>query len=264
MAHLDEVREFVQACDQQLHRQFEFRVEDVSDSGSGGGNYTMVGHAAVYNRWSLDLGGFREKIAKGAFDEVLSRDPHVVHVIDHDTSKVLSSTRNKTLELSSDPKGLRYWSKVAPTSYAADLRVLLERGDITQSSFAFTVARDEWRVVNAGQDNESVERMIVEVGDLYDVTTCAMGAYPATDSALALRSLVSGRRNFSFGTGLMTVAEMAQALGGGTDVAPDDPAGTPQTPDEGVVSGDVADLKRASRAAVQAARERFMRGRETT
>jgi HK97 family phage prohead protease len=91
----------------------------------------MVGHAAVFNRWSLDLGGFRERIKKGAFDEVLSRDPHVVHVIDHDTAKILASTRSKSLDLSIDPKGLRYWSKVAPTSYANDLRILLERGDIS-------------------------------------------------------------------------------------------------------------------------------------
>jgi uncharacterized protein len=191
-SRLNEVREFVRTVDPDLHRSFEFRVEDVSDSGSGGGQYTMVGHAAVFNRWSLDLGGFRERVKKGAFDEVLSRDPHVLHTWDHDTSRVLASTRNKTLELSIDPKGLRYWSKVAPTSYAADLRVLLERDDINQSSFAFTVAKDEWKIRDENGD-EIVERTIIEVGDLYDVTTCAMGAYPTTDADLALRTLVSGR-----------------------------------------------------------------------
>jgi uncharacterized protein len=190
--HLEEVRDFVRAVDPDLHRSFEFRVDEVADSGSGGGQYTMVGHAAVFNRWSLDLGGFRERIAKGAFDEVLSRDPHVLHVIDHDTSKVLASTRSNTLDLSVDPKGLRYWSKVAPTSYAADLRILLDRGDIAQSSFAFTVAKDEWKIKDE-DGTEIVERTIKEVADLFDVTTCAMGAYPATDADLALRNLVSGR-----------------------------------------------------------------------
>jgi HK97 family phage prohead protease len=189
---LSEVRDFVREVDRTLHRSFEFRVDDVSDSGSGGGQYTMVGHAAVFNRWSLDLGGFRERVKKGAFDEVLSRDPHVLHTWDHDTALVLSSTRNKTLELSVDPKGLRYWSKVAPTSYAADLRVLLERGDINQSSFAFTVDKDQW-VIREEDGEEIVERTIIQVGDLFDVTTCAMGAYPTTDADLALRTLISGR-----------------------------------------------------------------------
>jgi phage head maturation protease len=41
---------------------FDFEVERVSENGDEAGAYTMVGHAAVFNRWSLDLGGFRERI----------------------------------------------------------------------------------------------------------------------------------------------------------------------------------------------------------
>ena len=84
------------------------------------------------------------------------------------------------------------WSKVAPTSFAADLRVLMERGDVDQSSFAFTVARDEWKITGEG-DDEKVERTILEVGQLYDVTTTAMGAYPQTDSQVAMRTREKAR-----------------------------------------------------------------------
>jgi HK97 family phage prohead protease len=188
---LKELREFLPTIDQDLHRVFPFKIEEVRDSGAGEGQFTVVGHGAVFNRWSLDLGGFRERVSKGAFDNVLDRNPHVVHTWDHDTSKILSSTANKTLDLSITPKGLRYWSRVAPTSYAADLRVLLERGDINQSSFAFTVAKDEWRIMEDDQGTEYIERDILEVQDLFDVTTTAMGAYPTTDAALAVRSLLS-------------------------------------------------------------------------
>jgi HK97 family phage prohead protease len=192
---LEEVRDFVRSVDGDLQRTFPFEVEEVRDSGAGAGIYTVKGHAAVFNKWSLDLGGFRERVMPGAFDEVLSRDPHVLHLWDHDTSKALSSTRSKDypLELRTDPAGLRFYSKVAPTSYSQDLRTLLEGGVIDQSSFAFIPAKDEWRIKEDDTGREVIERDIVEVAELFDVTTCAMGAYPTTDSALAVRSLASGR-----------------------------------------------------------------------
>lgn len=182
---LQELREFLPQVDPDLQRSFPFTVEDVRDSGSGGGAYTIRGHASVFDKWSLDLGGFKERVLPGAFDEVLGSDPHVLHLWDHDSRYILSSTRNKTLELRIDPLGLHYWSKVAPTSYAADLRILLERQDISQSSFAFTVEEDEW-----DEEDGFIRRSISKVKDLYDVTTTAMGAYPTTDAALAVRSML--------------------------------------------------------------------------
>lgn len=158
---------------------------EVRASGAGDGQFTIVGHAAVFEMWSLNLGFFRERIMRGAFDDVLARNPDVWHLIDHDTRYVLSRTRSKTLELSLDQRGLRMWSRVAPTSYAADLRVLMERGDVDQASFAFTVAADEWRIITDDQGVETIERDIMQIGDLFDVTTTAMGAYPQTDSQVA-------------------------------------------------------------------------------
>lgn len=171
-------------------RTFPFEIEEVRAAENGRSqDFTIKGHAAVFNTWT-DLGIFREKVSKKAFDDVLARDPHVLHLIDHDTRYVLSSTRNKTLELRTDPKGLHMWSKVAPTTYAADLRVLMERGDVSQSSFAFTVAEDKW---NDKTEDGVPERTILRVGELYDVTTTAMGAYPTTDSQVAARTLARAR-----------------------------------------------------------------------
>jgi HK97 family phage prohead protease len=257
MGRLEEIRQFVQDVDPALQRTFDFQVERVSDNGDGTGEYTMVGHAAVFGRWSLDLGGFRERIKKGAFDNALAGDPHVLHVWDHDTARVLSSTRNNTLDLSIDPKGLRYWSKVAPTSYAADLRVLLERGDISQSSFAFTVAQDEWKISQDETGEEIMERTILEVRDLFDVTTCAMGAYPATDSALALRSMISGRP-----AGILVPAPVPSPVGDKTDSAPVERE-APQTSNEDVRK-QLADLKRLADSVTNTAHERVLRARGGT
>jgi HK97 family phage prohead protease len=175
-------------------RTFAFELEEIRDAEGGrSDDYTIRGHAAVFNTWT-DLGFFKERVAKGAFDDVLAADPHTLHTWDHDTAKTLSSTRATppTLELRVDPRGLHFWSRVAPTSYAADLRILMERGDVNQASFAFTVADDEW-VIRGDGDDEVIERTIVKVAELFDVTTTAMGAYPTTDSQLAARTLERAR-----------------------------------------------------------------------
>jgi HK97 family phage prohead protease len=189
---IEELREFVSTVDANLERIFPFTVESVRVSGNPAkpNTYYVRGHAAVFNQWSLDLGGFRERVMPGAFEGVLQRsDLHVLHLVDHDKSKVLSSTRNGTLTLVEDRGGLAYDSEVdGRRSYAADAKLNLELGLVDQASFAFTVGKDVWRLVEE-DGAETVERDIVEVDDLFDVTTCAMGAYPTTDSALAVRTL---------------------------------------------------------------------------
>lgn len=193
-------------------RRLPLTSDQTADSGAGNDQFTVRGHAAVFDSWSLDLGGFREKIARGAFDRVLGNSPNVMLLWDHDTRNVLASTRNKTLELRIDPYGLHYWARIAPTSYAADLRVLMDRGDIQEASFAFTVAKDEWTVRTDDNGDEIVERTIVEVAELFDCTVCAMGAYPAADSQVVrARALDYANENGRLpdGAGAETVAPMA-------------------------------------------------------
>lgn len=192
-----EVRSWVEENDSKLYRSAPFELQELRDSGNGiPGSYAIKGTASVYNKWSLNLGGFRERILPGAFDRVLGEDPHVLHTWDHDTSKALSSTRSKQfpLELSPLERALGFYSRVAPTSYSQDLRILMEGDVINQSSFAFTVREAEWRFI---EDEDILERDIGEVDGLFDVTTCAMGAYPQTESEIAVRSLLQATKRTS-------------------------------------------------------------------
>ena len=108
----------------------------------------------------------------------MRRDPTCIFVWDHNTRYVLGRTWSGTLDLHSDACGLPVDAQVAPTSYAKDLHIALERGDIDQASFAFTVNddSDQWAVDEA----ERVMRTIRNVTGLYDVTVTARGAYPQT------------------------------------------------------------------------------------
>jgi Escherichia/Staphylococcus phage prohead protease len=161
---------------------------EIRHSGRPNEGFTLRGYAAVYNQTSHDLGGFREQIAPGAFDEVLTTNPDVHLTWDHDTRYVAARTKNNTLHLSSDDTGLLIDAQVGNYTWAKDLRTALERGDINQGSFAFNVAEggDEF----AADDDGNVMRTIRNIGGLYDVTVTAQGAYPQTSLA-AMRSMAA-------------------------------------------------------------------------
>lgn len=171
--------------------------------GTDGRGATLRGHAAVFDRLSHDLGGFRTRIGRGAFDRALDANPDVHLLWDHDTRYTLARTANHTLELRADPYGLHVFAHLAPTSYAQDLAVLMRRGDVDQMSFACLVAQDDW----TEQDDGQVVRDITDVGELYDVTVCAQGAFPQTDAGLLAAAREHGRL-----TGPPATSDDAQAV----------------------------------------------------
>jgi uncharacterized protein len=137
----------------------------------------IVGHAAVFNTISENLGWFREIIRPGAFDGVLEND--VRALFNHDSNKVLGRTKSGTLTLEVDEKGLRYVINPPDTTIAKDLMKSIERGDINQSSFGFIVEKDEWEEQENGEDL----RIIHKVKRLFDVSPVTFPAYPDTDVA---------------------------------------------------------------------------------
>lgn len=151
----------------------------------------ITGHAAIFGARSENLGGFREIILKGAFDDVLSQD--VRALFNHNNDKVLGRTSAGTAAIGVDERGL--WYEISPpdTSYVRDLLVLLERGEVTQSSFAFSIDRDgdSW-----GEDGDGVLiREVRKVSRLYDVSPVTYPAYPQTDAAKrSMREYLESRR----------------------------------------------------------------------
>lgn len=182
-----------------------FGLRDVEIRKSGNGkDWTMTGLAAVYEQLSEPLvtpfGRFREKLARGAFTDVLAEKPDVRLLFNHDENYVLARTRSGTLELEETDAGLRIWGRVAPTGWALDLRESMQRGDVDQMSFAFTVEEDEWE----DKEDGAVIRTIVKVRELFDVSVVTFAAYPQTSAAArslerALAAgLVSGRKVIAF------------------------------------------------------------------
>lgn len=151
----------------------------------GEGKHLFRGHAAVFNSLSDDLGGFRERVAPGAFGRALEERQDTVFLIDHDPSKLLGRVAAGTLKLNEDDRGLAVESELPDTTYARDLAVLMERGDIHSMSFGFRVKKDTWEE----RDGEQI-RTLHDV-DLVDVSAVVFPAYPQTDADVEARQLLS-------------------------------------------------------------------------
>lgn len=159
---------------------------------AGGGGYGIVGHGAVFNSLSEDLGGFREQISPGAFASVLTKRPDVRALFNHDPNLILAATRNGTLDVGEDFRGLGYDARVTPaiaaTYYGQAMRAQLSEGLVTQSSFAFRVAAggDSWD--EDDEDTGGLIRTILPngVSGLFDVSPVVYPAYAAADSGLAM------------------------------------------------------------------------------
>jgi HK97 family phage prohead protease len=93
-----------------------------------------------------------------------------------------------------DEKGLRYELDIPNTTAGRDLKENMRLGNITQSSFAFTLGKggDSWERNEDGND----VRIIHKVDRLYDVSPVSLPAYPSADNlALAVRSNFMDKEN---------------------------------------------------------------------
>ncbi len=159
------------------------------------GSHALVGMAAVFDSRSENLGGFREIIAPGAFDNTDVSD--VRGLFNHDENIVLGRSSAGTLKTERTENGLRYEIDLPDTLMVRDLVVEpIKRGDISQSSFGFTIARggDQW-----DEDEEGVLiRTINDVKRLYDVSPVTFPAYADTQVGMRSLSRFEEQRNKEF------------------------------------------------------------------
>lgn len=185
--------------------ELEFRAADPSEGKVG----TFSGWAARYNSPSLPL-PFTERIAPGAFTRTLKSRNNIKMFVNHDDTMVLASTRAKTLRLEDRPEGLWVEADLPDVTYARDLRVLIERGDVHSMSFGFSAEKDSWNA-------EGTERVLqsVRLHEVSVVTSTA--AYPATSASVRNLQLIAKRT----GTSVDALADAITALESGEHLTDD-------------------------------------------
>ena len=148
-----------------------YTVRDVEARADGEG-MRLAGYAAVFNDSSVPL-PFKESIAPGAFRKTLSETPDVRLLINHE-GLPLARTKNGTLKLEEDDRGLRFEADLADTQEGRDIYELVKRGDVDQMSFAFRVIRQKW-------NDDRSRRVLTEVSLADgDVSVVTYPAYPTT------------------------------------------------------------------------------------
>jgi hypothetical protein len=173
-----------------------FGATEVRASKNADGTMTVKGYAARYNVLSHDLGGFRERIAPGAFDDIMGTDPDVVCLLNHDNNKILGRTTAGTLRLEADSRGLAFECDLPNTQAGRDTYESVKRGDLNGCSFAFQLGErmDEFNDEEIEDDEGIVEkyrakarkvvkqivRTIRKFKSLLDVSIVTSRAYPNT------------------------------------------------------------------------------------
>jgi HK97 family phage major capsid protein/HK97 family phage prohead protease len=172
-----------------LRRDFEceLRAEKRDDGGM-----VLRGYAVVYNRRSLNLGGFTEVIKPGAFANILRGKPDVVALFNHDSNNILGRTPN-TLRLKDSKEGLFVEIDLPDTEMGRSVHTSISRGDIKGQSFAFSQVKDSW-------NKDFTEREIHEINGLHDVGPVTYPAYPDTSIAARDRQQAMEFRSISHPT----------------------------------------------------------------
>ena len=119
-------------------------IREMPDNIKSEEDRSVTGYAIIFESQSEDL-GFREIIHKGAVDEETIKRSDVLAKFNHEDDKILARSKfgEGSLSLTVDDKGLLYRFQSPKTALGDALLEYLNRGDISSSSFAFTVDNEE-------------------------------------------------------------------------------------------------------------------------
>ena len=149
----------------------QFRAEDSED-----GKMKIKGYAAVFN--SPETYGYTEVIDSKAFDEADMTDV-VLRYNHNDSFMVLARTRNKSLQLEVDSRGLFMDATLQDDiTEHRDIYNAIKSQLIDKQSFAFTVEEDSY-------DYDTDTRTITKIGKVFDVSVVDQPFYNATDVSVA-------------------------------------------------------------------------------
>ena len=147
----------------------EIRLLDVNATADE--EMAIEGYAVIFDSPATHC--WTETVERTAFDGCNMED--VCMKYNHeDTFLLLARTRNKSLELSVDERGLKIKAKLIDTSSNRDIYKSIQAGLLDKMSFSFTVAEDEW-------DYENNSRIIKRIDKLFDVSVVDVPFYDDTE-----------------------------------------------------------------------------------
>jgi HK97 family phage prohead protease len=139
------------------------------------------GIAAVVNSVT-DLGYFEEVIERGAFDYALSREYDIRCLFNHEAELILGRTKAETCKVFVNADGNLEYTWIPDYENPTHMSVVrsIMRGDITQSSFAFTIKEQSW--ADSTKYGTMGKRTITMIDELFDVSPVTYPAYSETEA----------------------------------------------------------------------------------
>lgn len=155
-------------------------------------SFLVEGYASTfeeYQLWEDDWVILRERIEPTAFDDADMTD--VVFLLDH-TGRVYARTKNDTVQLSTDEKGLFTRTDLSKTSASREVYEDIEAGNYSQMSFAFTVAADRFEEKRVEGEKTVYTRIIDRIAKVFDISAVGFPANPTTNIGVATRAAFDG------------------------------------------------------------------------
>jgi len=164
--------------------KMELRVNSSSMETNDDGTLTVSGYVNKTGQKSNMLGReqrFQEIIKPGAWTRAIEKAKEIHFYAEHDKNKILSSTRNGSLQLREDDQGLYMTATISPTSWGKDYYQLIKDGILQNMSFGFRAIKDSWR--NMG---DHFQRTVDEL-ELFEVSVVRDPAY--AQSSISARGI---------------------------------------------------------------------------
>lgn len=139
----------------------------------------IEGYAIMYDQPATHQYGdrkFTETIKPGALDKTDMRDVPLRYN-HNDNVMIMARTRNKSLKLIREEKGLKIQADLLDTQSNRDLYKAIQEGLIDKMSFAFTVADggDSWTF-----GDDETRRDVTDIAKLWDVAVVDTPFYDST------------------------------------------------------------------------------------
>lgn len=141
------------------------------------GKMILEGYAILFNQETMigdEERGFIEVIDKTALIETLMKDVPMKY--NHmDSFLIIARTKNESLVLTVDDKGLKFYAELLDTNSNSDIYKMVRSGLLDKMSFAFTVKSQRW-----DRSGKLPKRTILSIDRLYDVSIVDVPAYEGT------------------------------------------------------------------------------------
>lgn len=181
----------------------EIRKAEIRTAESG---RLVSGYAVRFDVESVNI-GFVEIIHRGAITDETISESDVFALLNHNEQTVLARSNHGTgsLKLSVDNDGVFYEFEAPQTTHGDELLEHIKRGEISQSSFAFTVSPEDGAEKWTKRSDGVIKRDIYKIGRLYDISPVYQPAYTETTCSKRALDKINELQN-------MTTDEMTKEL----------------------------------------------------